>query len=86
MKILNYKYTQDLSKDSIPWQIPKFNLADFNLLAGISGVEKTRILSTIFNLSQIIQKKRGLGIGEWSFEFKIGNQIYYYYHEQISVS
>ena len=76
MKLLTYKFEEQTPK----WSVSRFELDSINLLAGLSGVGKTRILNTIFNLSQMIQKKypHGLGLGKWNIDFEIDDEKYHY--------
>lgn len=76
MKLLTYKF--EVLELNQQWKVDKFGLDNINLLAGVSGVGKTRLLNTIINLSWMIQKKRLLSTGKWDFSFKIDNKIYNY--------
>lgn len=77
MRLITYKFSEIGPRGN--WTVQKFDLNRVNLLAGLSGVGKSRILNTISNLSLFIQKKRDIGYGNWSLEFSIGNDTYQYH-------
>ena len=76
MRLLTYQY-----KDKAParWRLPRLNIDDnINLIGGLSAVGKTRLLNTIFNLSQIIQKKKDMTPGCWEIDFQVNKSKYNY--------
>ena len=75
MKIETYQYENEAPSE---WKLKRFFLKDINLLAGVSGVGKTRILRTIYLLSQTIQHKKPLMRGKWDINFIIGEKKYRY--------
>ena len=75
MKIKSYFFQEKFPNN---WCISKFQLNDINLIAGLSGVGKTRLLNTIFNLGLMMNKKRDISIGEWEIDFNIDKSNYKY--------
>ncbi len=64
MKIKELEYENKTSK----WKLEKTNFSDLTLLVGISGVGKTRILNSIWNLKEIAKGESGNGI-KWNINF-----------------
>lgn len=77
MRLITYEFSEKGPGGN--WTVQKFNLNRVNLLAGLSGVGKSRILNTIINLSLSIQKRRNISYGNWNLEFSIGNDTYQYH-------
>lgn len=76
MKIITYKFTE--KNRELSTLIDEIRLGDINLLAGISGVGKTRLLNTIHNLSLMVQKRDSLKVGKWDLTFSINGETYEY--------
>ncbi len=56
MKILSHNY-EDYPAGG--WKIPTTTYKDLNLIVGISGAGKTRLLNTIFNIKRVITEGFG---------------------------
>lgn len=76
MKINSYTFAVKSKSESL-W-IDQTKLDSINLVGGLSGVGKTRLLNTIYNLSQMIQKKRELAEGSWEMDLSIDKKNYKY--------
>jgi hypothetical protein len=76
MKINSYTFAVKSKSESL-W-IDQTKLDSINLVGGLSGVGKTRLLNTIYNLSQLIQKKRELAEGSWEMDLSIDKKNYKY--------
>jgi len=76
MKINSYKFAVKSKSESF-W-IEQTKLGSINLFGGLSGVGKTRLLNTIYNLSLIIQKNKKLLLGSWKIDFSIDKKNYKY--------
>lgn len=72
MKILSYKYMDAPDKG---WRISKVDFKNLNLIVGISGSGKTRLLNTISNISSVVRGKINK-TGGWHVKFQIDNVIY----------
>ncbi|MCJ7570744.1 MAG: ATP-binding protein [Candidatus Thermoplasmatota archaeon] len=75
MKLLTYSFKEIWPSK---WEISNFNLKDINLIAGVSGVGKTRLLNTIHNLSLMLTKRRELSPGSWDILLDIDRKEYQY--------
>ena len=76
MRLLKYQYKEKNTGGL--WNVSEFSLGTINLIGGLSGVGKTRIINTLFNLSQMIKKGKALSDGEWKLNFIIGDKEYEY--------
>lgn len=76
MKIIEYKFVSE--QIGYIFSMNKIKINDINLFAGLSGVGKTRLLNTIYNLSLVIQKKMGNPVGNWQVDFSFDNKKYKY--------
>lgn len=59
------------------WRIEPIEFSDFNLLVGVSGVGKTRILQAILDLQKISEGKSLNGV-EWDIHFTYKNNEYHW--------
>jgi energy-coupling factor transporter ATP-binding protein EcfA2 len=73
MKIEKYEY-QDFSKPG--WTFNEVEFGRINLLVGNSGMGKTRLLNTIFNLGTFISQKQQISSGTWNLTLLINNYKY----------
>lgn len=70
LRKLNYsEWKNDESKN--PWEIKDLCLSDQNILVGKNAVGKSRIISVIFNLANIISLKTPIINGSWELEFDV---------------
>ena len=74
MELVRYEFNELTPR----WNVKPFHFEKINLFAGLSGVGKTRILNTIFNLALSINKGRLFGQSKWKIEFKIGSDLFRY--------
>ncbi|MTJ46932.1 AAA family ATPase [Dolichospermum sp. UHCC 0259] len=58
------------------WRLEPIQFSDFNLLVGVSGVGKTRILESIINLQKIANGESFNGV-EWNINFTLKNGLKY---------
>jgi len=54
-----------------PWEIKDLCLSDQNLIVGKNAVGKSRLISVIFNLANVISLKTPLINGSWKLEFDV---------------
>lgn len=83
-KLYYSEWKNDESKNS--WEIKDLCLSDQNLIVGKNAVGKSRIISVIFNLANIISLKTPLINGSWKLEFDVldsGNTIRLKYELEI---
>ena len=59
------------------WRLEPIEFSDFNLLVGVSGVGKTRILQAILDLQKISEGKSLNGV-EWDIHFTYKNNEYHW--------
>ena len=74
MKILKYSYSDDPSKNT-GWKIANVEFSSLNLIIGISGSGKTRLLNTISNLASVIQVKSNKS-GYWNLLIEQNDSLY----------
>lgn len=74
MPITSIKFKDNIHK----WDIEETNLSEgLNLLVGLSGVGKTRVLDTLKAISSFGKgREAGLHGCEWTVKFKVGENIY----------
>lgn len=72
MKILKYQYSDPHGNS---WKFDEISLGMINLFVSNSGMGKTRLLNTIFNLGSNISAKK-LTPGEWKISLEINNKKY----------
>ena len=65
MAILSFDYEDQFNY----WKLEKTQFSDFNLLVGISGVGKTRILSTLNAVRLLGLSEGSLNGCKWELEF-----------------
>lgn len=70
MKILKYSY------NDVNFKMDEIIFHQLNLLVGISGSGKTRLLNTLFNLGKSASLSEIKTTGDWKIEFKIGEIVY----------
>ena len=73
MKILTYEYSDPTGNTN--WNFEKVELQNINLFVGNSGMGKTRLLNTIFNLFSQIHRKTVVP-GNWKISLDIESVIY----------
>ena len=78
MKINSIKYINHERN----WNLEKTYFGKVTLLVGLSGVGKTQILESIFNLKDIVEgNTAGLSGVEWDLDFVVDNKSYRWYGE-----
>jgi hypothetical protein len=65
MKLITLKYTNTEQE----WGFEEINFFDMTLLVGVSGVGKTQILQSIYNLKHIADGDNANGV-KWEVNFK----------------
>lgn len=80
MKILKYQYSDP---HEYSWKFDEISLGMINLFVSNSGMGKTRLLNTIFNLGSHISAKK-LTAGEWKICLEINNKKYRWNLDAIS--
>ncbi len=74
MRIINYSYNDDpITKTG--WEITPVEFTTLNLIVGISGAGKTKLLNTISNIAPVIRGKAKT-TGAWNLVIEQNNQIY----------
>lgn len=73
MQIVEYEY-RDLNDAG--WNFERLEFGNLNLLVGDSGMGKTRLLNTIFNLGASVASDRRIGSGHWRLLLREGDYDY----------
>lgn len=79
MRIVEYKYSDGPAGG---WDYSKIKLGKINLFVGESGSGKTKLLNTIFNISQLASPNNKTNYrGAWEIVFKVGATQYSWLYE-----
>jgi len=60
------------------WHFHQTELKQVNLLVGLSGAGKTRLLNTIFNIALFISTGEPFRRGTWKIDFTVNDKDYYW--------
>ncbi len=71
MKIVRYEYHE------ADWEVDEVHFGKFNLLVGESGVGKTRVFNTLFNIGVYVVRGE-IGIGNWELELEVNEDHYFW--------